>query len=213
MNAYTQKGNVLFLILIAVGLFAALTYAVSRSSGGGGTAISDEQARVAGGRLIRVMQDIKTGHDFLWNQQGCSLDDIDYSNPAAGAGTPCEIFDPLDAGISYPTNLAEYQTNGGSGTFTFFHVGNAPSSGYGVDGLGTAADDHMVVLDNVRPEICIAVNKLMDYASPQNDIIDTDAANTRIYGDVNNAFDGRNGGCRATAAGGPYDVFFVIQDL
>ncbi len=212
MKSFAQKGNVLFLILIAVGLFAALTYAVSRSSGGGAGTITNEQARVSAGQLMRAMQDIKMGYDYLWNQQGCSIDEIDFSNPPAGAGTECEMFDPLDAGIRYPTNLDEYQTAAGTGEFTFFYVGNAPAGGYGVVDLGTASDDHMVVLENVRPEICVAVNKLLDYANPNDDIIDTDAGD-RIYGDVATEFVGQTSGCRAIAAGGPYDVFMVMQEL
>jgi hypothetical protein len=171
---------------------------------------------VNAGALLRSMRDVKSGYDFLWNQEGCSMDDIDFSNPAAGSGTACEIFDPLDAGISYPNNLAEYQTAAGSGTFDFYCAGNGctePSSGYGVDGLATTANDHMVVLTNVIPQICVSVNKLLNYASPNDDKVDTDAANTYIIGDVNNEFDGQTAGCRARAAGGPYDVFLVMQEL
>lgn len=208
----SQNGNVLFFILLGVALFAALSYTVSSSFRGGSNTISDEQARVAAGQLIRAMQDIKSGYDYLWNQQGCSLDDVDFTNPAT---TPfdCDIFHPLGAGISYPNNLAEYQNGTGSGVFTFYYVGNAPSSGYGVDGLGTAADDHLVMLQDVRPEICVNVNKLLGYATPTADKVDTDAANTAIMGDVNNEFDGQTTGCRRLTASGQYDVFHVLQEL
>lgn len=207
-----SRGNVLFFILLGVALFAALSYAVSNSFRGGGSTISDEQARVAAGRLLRSMQDIKQGYDFLWNQQGCSIDDVNFDNPAT---TPfdCDIFHPQGAGIAYPNNLTEYQVAGGSGVFTFYFVGNAPSSGYGVDGLGTTASDHMVVLENVSQAICYNVNKALGYANPTTDKVDTDAANTAIMGDINNEFDGRTTGCRRLTTSGQYDVFHVLQAL
>jgi len=212
MKQIKSRGNVLFFILLAVALFGALSYTVSNSFRGGGNTISDEQARVAAGRLVRAMQDIKHGYDYLWNQQGCSIDDVNFDNPAT---TPfdCDIFHPQGAGIAYPNNLAEYQIAGGSGVFTFYFVGNAPSSGYGVDGLGTAADDHMVVLENVSQAVCYAVNKALGYNNPNSDKVDTDAANTAIMGDINNEFDGQRTGCRRLTTTGQYDVFHVLQEL
>jgi hypothetical protein len=45
---------------------------------------------------------------------------------------------------------------------------------------------------------------------PQNDIID--AGN--VVGDASgNVFRGQTAGCRARAAGGAYDIFFVMQAL
>ncbi len=214
----TQSGNILFIILLATALFAALAYAVSDSFRGGTNTIGAEQARVDAGALLRNMRDIKSGYDFLWNQQGCSMDDIDFSDLSAGLNNapPCQIFDPLDGGISYPNNLVQYQTTGGSDAFDFYCAGigcTEPSAGYGVDGLATASYDHMVVLTGVIPQICVNVNKLIGYSSFNDDKIDTDASNTYIFGDVNNEFDGQTAGCRARAAGGPYDVFLVLQEL
>ncbi len=214
MKTQNAHGNVLFFILLGVALFAALSYTVSNSFRGGGSTITDEQARVSAGRLIRSMQDIKTGHDYLWNQQGCSIGDIDFTNPAT---TPfdCDIFHPQGAGISYPNDLAKYQSGTGSGVFTFYPATSAPTGGYGVDGLGTTASDYMVLLLDVKPEICINVNKLIGYANPYDDIIDAagTVANADIMGNVANVFDAQTTGCRARAAGGPYDVWHVIQAL
>lgn len=215
MKIQNTRGNVLFFILIAVALFGALSYAVSNSFRGGGNTISDEQARIAAGRLIRAMQDVKQGYDYLWNQQGCSIDDIEFTNPATSA-FDCDIFHPQGAGISYPNNLADYQIIGGSGVFTFYATGTgatAPSAGYGIDGLGTASDDHLVLLENVSQQICISVNKAMGYDNFTTDKVDTDAANTAIMGDVNNEFDGQRTGCRKLTTTGQYDVFHVLQEL
>jgi len=128
----------------------------------------------------------------------------------------CDIFHPNGAGIAYPNNLDDYQVAGGSGTFTFYAAGTGatePSSGYGVDGLGTASNDHMVLLENVSQQICTNVNKAIGYDDALADKVDTDAANTAIMGDINNEFDGQRTGCRRLTTTGQYDVFHVLQEL
>jgi len=220
------RGNVLFIILIAVALFAALTSVVSNSFRGNTNTITGEQARISAGEILRSMNNIKEGYDFLWNQQGCSMDDISFQSLNGDIGTvtftdtsddgttECEIFSPLGAGIPYPQNLAEYQNATTAGTATgkylFWFAGNEPSGAYGVDSLGTASNDHMIWLQAVNTEICQHINKLVGYADPLNDIVD----DGDVVGDASgNIFQGQASGCRARATGGPYDIFYVMQAL
>lgn len=222
-----SRGNVLFFILIAVALFAALSYTVSNSFRGGTGMISEEQARISAGEILRDMQAIKQGYDYLWNQQGCSMDDISFqsTNGDIGAVTftdegddgsaECEIFNPLGAGIKYPTNLESYQISSDAGTaygkFLFWFAGNEPTSGtYGIDELGTSANDHMMFLQAVNQSICQAVNKSLGYNDYPDDLVDAGD----VIGDATgNVFQGHTAGCRARASGGPYDIFYVLQDL
>lgn len=221
-----SRGNVLFMILIAVGLFAALSYAVSSSFRGGTDTITQETARISAGEILRSMQSVKQGYDYLWNQQGCSIDDISFisTDGAIGAVTftdsgddgpvECEIFNPLGAGITYPRNLDEYQDAAAAGAalgrFMFWFAGNEPAGTYGVDSLGTASNDHMILLQGVNRLICQEVNKTLNYADYTTDLVDAG----EVIGDAaGNVFQAQNAGCRARAAGGPYDVFYAMQPL
>ncbi len=54
-----QAGNVLFLILLAVALFAALSYAVTQSSRSGGKNASDEKARLVVAEILNYENAIR----------------------------------------------------------------------------------------------------------------------------------------------------------
>lgn len=49
----SERGNILFMILIAVALFAALSYAVTSSSRGGSKGIGEERARLLASRIVQ----------------------------------------------------------------------------------------------------------------------------------------------------------------
>ncbi len=61
-----SQGNVLFLILIAVALFAALSYAVVSSSRTGNSNISQDQARILASQLVSELNRFKSGFDRLY---------------------------------------------------------------------------------------------------------------------------------------------------
>ena len=74
-----QAGNVLFLIVIAVALFAALSYAVTESASGDGKDASDEQAQLDQAVLENYTSAISTGRMRLEIVRGCTS--VDYTPP------------------------------------------------------------------------------------------------------------------------------------
>lgn len=91
-----SSGNVLFLILIAVVLFAALSYAVTQSFRGGGS-VDREALRIEAAQLVQYFSSIKHAIDRMKLVSGCSDTDITfYGTPAK---PECGIFDPAGGNI------------------------------------------------------------------------------------------------------------------
>lgn len=76
---YAQRGNALFLILIAVALFAALSYAVTRTGAGQGS-ISREEQLLAFSELDQFNEQLASAISRLVLVNGCALTEIGFTN-------------------------------------------------------------------------------------------------------------------------------------
>lgn len=102
MSSY-QNGNALFIILIAVVLFAALAYAVTKSERQGGNTKNDVTAIAAAG-LLEYPSTLKTA-TLRMMLQGISADEIDFAPPDdPNFSTPpfnTKVFHPLGGNVPY----------------------------------------------------------------------------------------------------------------
>ena len=104
-----QKGNALFLILIAVALFAALSYAVT-NSGRGGSGIDKEQASIASSEIV-AYAGLATATVERLKLYGCADNEISferspfdgsdtvYFNANSPADFSCHVFHPSAGGL------------------------------------------------------------------------------------------------------------------
>jgi hypothetical protein len=158
-----QSGNVLFLILIAVALFAALSYAVTQSSRGGGDTNKETRAI----ELARVTQQLMSIKSTALRMviSGTDPANIDLAeDPDLGA--PC-------------TSVTDcvFTSNGGSavhippppelGANSFFRFEYLEvSEGNNLPGTGTTAADVFVHLPDVTLEACEEFNEKMGITNP-----------------------------------------------
>ncbi len=119
------KGNALFLILIAVALFAALSYAITQSGRGGGN-IDREQAAITAANITQYGSSLERGLQRMQIVNGCSDTQISFWHDSNGDGTE-------DASDNYynsssPTNHSchLFDANGGGVTLR-------PASDFGAD--------------------------------------------------------------------------------
>jgi hypothetical protein len=175
-----QNGNVLFLILIAVALFAALSYAVTRSTRSGGSEVSREKADLAASALAQHVAGLRTAVTRMV-MAGVRPDDLlfDCVGTATGSRAACsgpvaswndltasrlkdQVYYPGGGGIAAagPLALGIDTDNDGYGGMYFF-AGGMQVKGIGSDGAANCDACYETVLAtyNVPKAICEAINR------------------------------------------------------
>ncbi len=150
-----QNGNALFLILIAVALFAALSYAVTQSGRGGGS-IDREQAEIQAAQITQFYTSVDTAI-YRMQLSGIAETDICFytgSNDVAYNYAACSdpgnlVFGNSGGGINY----VPPPTGANDGTDWYFTGDNR------INGLASTAYELSVVLENISLEVCNAINK------------------------------------------------------
>lgn len=102
-----ENGNVLFLILIAVALFAALSYAVTQSSRSSSSDASRENARLIASNFMSLFSQIDSAVTRLQISNGCTDDEMGFA-PTVISKTGAIISDVSISGDGSTQNLAAY---------------------------------------------------------------------------------------------------------
>lgn len=151
-----QSGNVLFLILIAVALFAALSYIVSQSTRSGGGGYASEKIQLSASQLLQNGIGIRTALMRMINA-GIKQEDLDFWWDANPVGA---VFgkDGGAARINIPPDILPSVS--GSPGFFYHAPASTPVS---VANIGTSAPDIVMGLnfnlDAKGEQICAAINK------------------------------------------------------
>jgi hypothetical protein len=152
-----ERGNVLFLILIAVALFAALSYAVTQSTRGGGNADSEtglitasQYLQYGAGLKVAITRMMISGTDHSsLDFGGGYLEELECST-----GVDC-VYAPEGGGHSYqetPEGVVwRHRATGGAGGV--------------ITDVGSAADDIYLHADVQSYALCQAINKSLNLAS------------------------------------------------
>ena len=145
----SESGNVLFIILIAVALFAALSYAVTSSSRSGGGNISKEKIALEIGQIEQFISSVRQEIMRIKIIGGYDYYNIDYSG-----------FYSQPARNNFCTNngCRLFSTNGGNLTprsdlsLATYWFGNIS-----VQDVGSDLKD-FIMLGTLTEEICTAIN-------------------------------------------------------
>lgn len=153
-----ERGNVLFIILLAVVLIGLLTAAIQSTSRPEGANIDKETVVIRVSEAQQYAGELERAVRFVM-ENGKSEGDIRFAHPDASAdyGDLAADADPSDQIFSADGGAASYRpppAGVNDGSAWEFYGGTA------IPGVGTGAADLIAVLPNVTPEFCERVNAL-----------------------------------------------------
>lgn len=224
-----QKGNALFLILIAVALFAALSYAVT-NSGRGGSNIDAEQREIFVSQILQHSTALETAVQRLMLINNCSESDLTFENPDRPGyengvyGSPCSVFHPEGGGLQWKGFNQMFDQGNGFGQEDI--VSNNEVEGVGSTCAAASCNDLLYIISffdenpNSKP-FCEAINKRVEVNSgdpPIDSNISTGSKYTGSFtygatlGDEAPELSGKRTGCfqETTGGGNDYRYYHVI---
>ena len=160
------KGNALFLILIAVALFAALSYAVT-NSGRGGSGIDREQADILAGQVMQSIAGFQSHLQRLEIIQGYDQVTLNDAAPTSSgtcyiggaSSTPCNTIGAFHAESGLPPLFfaSEIRDAAYAGNVQWSLISAQVTIG-GVD-VATTAQDLLLEIVAVNEDVCDALNR------------------------------------------------------
>lgn len=220
-NRQNESGNVLFLILIAVALFAALSYAVTQSTRSGSGTTERETILLNSAGLTQYPTTLRTAVVRMI-LAGYDIGEIGFMAPGgagfSGASARNQVFHPTGGGAVFQEAPAEVMS--ANMAPTWYYNGNFEITGIGQDGTG--GNDLIAFLPGVTIGVCRRLNEELGIPltgtlnAPDNNVPVVAATNnliedTHILGDtfptsaganvisndggVANAFLGQPAGC------------------
>lgn len=240
LDRHSERGNVLFLILIAVALFAALSYAVTQSSRTGTNNSEREKSQIGSSALAQYPISLRSavmrmviGGENIRNILFNAPDNFD------GFAASRLVFHPEGGGATFSDAPADVMAAATSANWTYNAEFRVPSVGRdGVNGndviaflagvnqatcerinvqsgIGLASSGQCGAYSGNVPEVdllnsSITANMVDGYAFPGNTIVDP----IQCTGGTANAYTARSFGCfyDTNLNGGQYVFFAVISE-
>ncbi|MEZ5918997.1 MAG: hypothetical protein R3D66_03480 [Alphaproteobacteria bacterium] len=225
----SESGNVLFYILIAVALLAALSYAVTRGGRSGTDNLNAERARLSASELIDFSNALSTAVAQL-RLRGVKPDELCFDHSGWGGANynhaGCsddlhKIFHPSGGGVNWTTAPAEAMDSSASPDNLWHIYGDNEIEQVGTTCAAAACADLILVVDELSLSVCQEINDLLDVtASGAAPPTDTDMGQTRYIGAFGysatigdeaggSALVGKSSACFQRTAGPEY-VFYKV---
>jgi hypothetical protein len=158
----SERGNVLFLILIAVALFAALSYAVTQSTRSGGGDASKETNLVNAAGITQYPASIKTAITRMVISNSVETTKLLFDTPStfgtlADTDKPNAVFYPTGGGANYVEAPASVMDNV-TGTWHFNGENQVENIGTYDTTTDSTNADIIAFLPNVKQAVCESIH-------------------------------------------------------
>jgi len=157
-----SSGNILFVILIAVALFATLGYAVTQSSRGGGSDTTKETATINAGVLSQYNASIRASLQRMTTDNKDPLT-LEFNTPATLSSLTSSsvgVFHPDGGAVLYqnaPASVMDQTGVNPSGRWIFSLNFEVVNIGTSVNG-SSDGNDLLAVLVGVKKSVCDQLN-------------------------------------------------------
>ncbi len=192
-----EGGNVLFLILIAVALFAALSYVVTQStrSGSGGT--EREKSILSSAQMTQYPTAIRTSV-IRMVLAGVAIESIKFDAPASTGpfvtvSAAQLVFHPNGGGAAYQDAPSELSASSGD-QLAWYYNANFYVPGIGIDSAtGSEGNDLIAFLPGISSAVCKQVNEQLGIGESgctmANGVPQANAATIAASGDMEESLD------------------------
>ena len=158
-----ENGNALFLILIAVALFAALSYAITQSGRGGGN-ITKETDILAARALVEYATQLRTSIDRMRITNNCSDTQISfehsgtavYDNTNSPTDGRCQVFHSNGGNLDVRTVSTDALDAGAAGRWVFNTANEIIDVGSNCS--GDACTELVAQVSSIRKDVCLEIN-------------------------------------------------------
>ncbi|MFH1157287.1 MAG: hypothetical protein V1721_00130 [Pseudomonadota bacterium] len=212
---FSQAGNAMLFVLIGIVLFAALTFAFTRSSRSP-SGVSSEDARLYAHQIISYAEKINGAVQTIMLQNGCSGTRVSFENTSVAGYShvppspqKCRVFNStVGGGMIFESPPAGALTAAGDYLFTgnvcIGGVGTGPYASCASDGLKN--EELLLILPWVSAEVCVAINRILSNSAtiPQEAAGGYDGTKfTGTYADGFELGSGASAKCFQSAGGSP----------
>ncbi len=160
METNNEEGNVLFLILIAVALFAALSYAVTQSSSAG-TSGSDNETGTINASQLNLFPTTIRSQILRMRTNNVQIIELEFNPPSEFTNlstTEVGVFHP-QLGTPYSTAAPPLMANEQQGQWYF-------NMHFEIENVGTSinnsleGNDLVAFLPGIKENVCRSINRL-----------------------------------------------------